>query len=401
MNGKAVQLRRGSELVLEREDVSDLAERFGRCGEIAVIDLDAALGRGENRALVKRLCRVARCRVGGGVRTAEVAKEYLRSGAASVILGTAASPELLRELPKKQTIVALDTRDGRIATHGWTRLSTEAPLGRAQALDAYCAGFLVTDIAREGMLGGCDPSLATSVRERVSGTVTLAGGVRSSSEIRELDRAGIDAQVGMAIYTAELDPFDALVDLVDFEKIGGLVPTIVRDAESGALRMLAYSNRESLRAALASGSGTYWSRSRQQLWRKGETSGNVQQLLRVALDCDRDAIAFFVRQTGSACHTGMASCFGDDGFSWAELLRRIDRSALNSAPASYTRTLLDNTAMLDAKLREEAAEVTRAAAPSDLAWECADLLYFMSVKMRAGGIGISDVMAQLASRAIG
>lgn len=401
MNGKAVQLRRGSELVLERDDVIELAERFGRCGEIAVIDLDAALGRGENRALIERLCRIARCRVGGGIRSAETAKAYLRAGAQAVILGTAATPEVLKVLPKERCIVALDTRDGRVATHGWTRLSAESPTERAGALDSLCGGFLLTEIAREGMLGGCDSSLARELRAIVSGTLTLAGGVRSAAEIRQLDRLGIDAQVGMAIYTGELDPVDAVVETVDFEKSGGLVPTIVRDEASGAVRMLAYSSRESLRGALQNGAGVYWSRSRNALWRKGESSGNVQRLARISLDCDRDAISFFVRQTGSTCHTGATTCFSGEPFSWSDLLQRIDARAQIAPNGSYTKTLLGDPTLLNGKLREEADEVARADTQSDVAWECADLLYFMSVKMRSAGVGISDVMAQLASRAVG
>jgi phosphoribosyl-ATP pyrophosphohydrolase/phosphoribosyl-AMP cyclohydrolase len=401
MNGKAVQLRRGSEFALERDDAIALAERFGRCGEIAVIDLDAALERGENRELIERLCRIARCRVGGGIRSVENAKAYLRAGAQAVILGTAATPDLLKALPKERCIVALDTRDGRVATHGWTQLSAESPIERARALDSLCGGFLVTDIAREGMLAGCDSTLARELREIVSGTLTLAGGVRTPAEICELDRLGIDAQVGMAIYTGGLDPVDAVVELIDFEKGGGLAPTIVRDEESGAVRMLAYSNRESLREALRTGGGVYWSRSRNALWRKGESSGNMQRLARISLDCDRDAISFFVRQTGSTCHTGAATCFAGEPFSWSDLLQRIDARAQSASNGSYTRKLLGDPGLLNGKLREEADEVACAADAGELAWECADLLYFMSVKMRSAGIGISEVMAQLASRAAG
>ena len=117
--GKAVQLRQGRELVLERDDVTDLAIRFGRLGEIAVIDLDAALGEGENTELILRLCRLARCRVGGGIRDVEQAKRFLRGGAASVIIGTAASETFLALLPRDRVLVALDTRDGKVAIDGW------------------------------------------------------------------------------------------------------------------------------------------------------------------------------------------------------------------------------------------------------------------------------------------
>ena len=121
IGGKAVQLEQGVRVVIERGDVRALAERFGRLGEVAVIDLDAALGSGDNVALIESLCAVAPCRVGGGIRDVERAKAYLRAGAARVIVGTAASSELLRQLPRDRALVAIDARAGRVATHGWNR----------------------------------------------------------------------------------------------------------------------------------------------------------------------------------------------------------------------------------------------------------------------------------------
>jgi phosphoribosyl-ATP pyrophosphohydrolase/phosphoribosyl-AMP cyclohydrolase len=399
MGGKAVQLRQGRELVLEREDVYELAERFGRLGEIAVIDLDAALGRGHNRELAQELCRIARVRVGGGVRDARTALSYLRAGAQRVIVGTAATPQLLSEIPRERAIVAIDARGERVATHGWTATIDETPIGRARRLADYCGGFLWTNVDREGMLEGADLSYARALREAVDGELTVAGGISSIDQVCELDRLGIDAQLGMAIYTGVFDPVDAFCALADFTRGGGLLPTIVCDANDGGVRMLAYSTPESLKLALREGAGIYWSRSRRQLWRKGEMSGNAQRLVRAQLDCDRDAAIFYVEQEGATCHTGEDRCFGEPPFSWAELMERIERRAQNGSARSYTRKLLADPQLLRAKIMEEAHEVVEAGTRDEVAWECADLLYFMSVRMREAGIGIADVMAQLASRA--
>ena len=188
--------------------------------------------------------------------------------------------------------------------------------------------------------------------------------------------------------------------MIDFEKNGGLVPTIVCGAEDGAVRMLAYSTAESLAAALEEKAGVYWSRSRGRLWRKGETSGNTQRLTGVATDCDRDALLFYVEQTGPSCHLERASCFeGDVPFTWATLVERVAARARGNAGRSYTRELLACPELLAAKLAEEAQELAEASARDEVAWECADVLYFMTVKMQAAGIGIADVMAQLARRA--
>jgi phosphoribosyl-ATP pyrophosphohydrolase/phosphoribosyl-AMP cyclohydrolase len=398
--GKAVQLRQGRDLVLERDDVVDLATRFGRLGEIAVIDLDAALGEGDNTELILRLCRLARCRVGGGIRDVDRAKRYLRGGAASVIIGTAASEDFLSQLPRERVLVALDTRDGRVAVDGWRSSTGESPFARAERLQKYCAGFLYTDIEREGLLGGIDLDTAAQLREQVDGSLTLAGGVTAIKEIVELDRLDIDAQVGMALYTGSIDPVEAFVATIDFTRGGGLVPTVVCDAGDRGIRMLAYSNPESLGIALREGIGAYWSRRRAQLWRKGETSGATQRLVRVEVDCDRDALAFYVDQSGATCHTGAERCFGAPPFSWSTLLTRIERRAQSGDQHSYTRKLLADPSLLRAKLLEEAEEVADAVTHDEVAWECADLLYFLSVRMEQAGVRIDDVMAQLAARAL-
>jgi len=164
--------------------------------------------------------------------------------------------------------------------------------------------------------------------------------------------------------------------------------------------MLAYSNAESLAIALREGIGAYWSRRRQEIWRKGETSGSTQQLVRVELDCDRDALTFYVDQSGATCHTGAPRCFGAPAFSWNTLLARIEQRASNGDARSYTRKLLADPALLREKLLEESAEVAEAVTHDEVAWECADLLYFLSVRMQQAGVRIDDVMAQLASRAL-
>lgn len=187
--------------------------------------------------------------------------------------------------------------------------------------------------------------------------------------------------------------------MIDFEKCGGLVPTIVCDAVDGRPRMLAYSTAESLEAAIREEAGIYWSRSRRAVWRKGETSGCTQRLISVDVDCDRDALIFYVEQTGPTCHRGSERCFGEAPFSWATLMSRVRDRAITSGGYSYTRELLTNPMLLEEKLLEEANEVAEARTQDEVAWECADLLYFMSVKMQATGVGIADVMAQLAARA--
>ena len=142
MDGQAVQLVGGKQMAIEAGDPRPIAERFRLAGEIAVIDLDAALGRGDNRGLIEELVGLAPCRVGGGIRDAEAAKRLLDGGARKVILGTAATPEILSELPRERVIAALDAVDGDVVTHGWTVRSGETVEARMAELEGLPADFL-------------------------------------------------------------------------------------------------------------------------------------------------------------------------------------------------------------------------------------------------------------------
>ena len=144
-NGHAVQLIGGREKALDAGDPRPIAERFGRVGEVAVIDLDAALGTGSNQQTILDLLGQAPCRVGGGIRDLETARFWLDAGARKIILGTAAEPELLDQLPRDRVIAALDAVDGEIVVEGWTQKTGRGVLDRMQELKPYVGGFLVTN----------------------------------------------------------------------------------------------------------------------------------------------------------------------------------------------------------------------------------------------------------------
>ncbi|MHC4779034.1 MAG: HisA/HisF-related TIM barrel protein, partial [Planctomycetota bacterium] len=283
MDGKAVQLRQGKDHVLTSERCPvELAREFNRYGEVAVIDLDAARGLGSNLDLVRKICKVADVRAGGGVRDADKARELLRAGASRIIMGTAAEPELLAQFPPRKVMVALDHKGGRVLDRGWTRDTGESLTERAVRLAPFCGSFLCTFVEGEGGMGGMDFSEVEAIRDELPLPVTVAGGVADTREVIALSRRGFDVQVGMALYTGKIDPVRAVVDSVDFQK-NPLVPTIAQD-EGGKVLMLAYSTAESLHAALGGGVGTYFSRSRNELWEKGATSGNRQQLISCRVD---------------------------------------------------------------------------------------------------------------------
>lgn len=406
MDGKAVQLRRGREHVLtsERSPV-ELAREFNRYGEVAVIDLDAAMGRGSNRELVREICRHADVRVGGGLKDEESVRDVLKAGARRVIIGTAAEPEFLSRLPAGRVMVALDQIDDKVVDNAWTTSTGESVIERARRLSPYCSGFLSTFVESEGSLTGVDTRAVAELRDAVERPLTIAGGVRDTQEAVALDAMGVDVQVGMALYTGRLDLGGAVIDGLAFDN-AGLIPTVVKD-RFGNVLMVAYSSRESLALALAEGKGIYFSRSREAIWRKGETSGNVQTLLSCRSDCDRDTVIFTVEQTGPACHSGSYSCFGNGAkrdFDLPALFELVKDRARSSPEAgggarpSFTRELLANKDKLRKKIMEEAYEVVSFSSRDNLRWEIADLLYFVSVLASSEGIEWEEIVSELAGR---
>lgn len=395
--GRTVQLIGGEKLAVDAGDPRPILDRFAVAGEVAVVDLDAAKGEGENRDLIRELCSRGQVRVGGGLRDVESALAALDAGATQVVLGTAATPEILRELPRERVIVALDARDGDVVTHGWRQSTGRGVIDRIEELREFCAGFLVTFVEREGRLGGTDLDRAEALVQAAGNRrVTIAGGVTTAEEIAQLDRIGADAQVGMALYTGRLSLGEAIAAPLVSDRPDGLFPTVVTD-ERGVALGLAYSSRESLVRAVAERRGIYHSRKR-GLWEKGATSGAAQELLSVDLDCDRDALRFVVRQAGPGfCHQATRTCFGDDS-GLGRLERRLIERIADAPVGSHTARLAREPKLLAAKLVEEASELAEAEGPDRVREEAADLLYFALVRAASAGVPLFDIERELDRR---
>jgi phosphoribosylformimino-5-aminoimidazole carboxamide ribotide isomerase len=215
MDGKVVQLVQGRDKALEGDAPLEMLAKFAGFPEIQVIDLDAAMGRGENNSLVELLASRAKCRVGGGVRTADRARKLIEQGAYRVIVGTAAFTPAIEEIAAavgpERILIALDSKYGKIVVKGWqeaTEFTAEEVIGR---LEPFCGGFLCTYVDKEGMMQGTDLAWFRRLRAATSHEITAAGGITTVEDIRALKAMNIDAALGMAIYTGRLD----LADLKD------------------------------------------------------------------------------------------------------------------------------------------------------------------------------------------
>ena len=224
MGGKVVQLVQGREKALEGDAPLTMLEKFAAFPQIQVIDLDAAIGNGENDELVRLVASKAVCRVGGGVRfrTARATK-VLAQGAYRVIVGTAAfTPEgvnqpfleeLIEAVGPEPVVLALDSKGGKITVKGWRESLTVTAEEVIRSLEPYCSGFLCTYVDKEGMLQGTDLDWFRRLREATDHEITAAGGITTLEDIAALDQMGVHAALGMAIYTGRLN----LADLARFK----------------------------------------------------------------------------------------------------------------------------------------------------------------------------------------
>lgn len=418
-NGHVVQLKNGKELVLQRDDAEDLIRQFDMYGEVAVIDLDAALGNVDakgntvNTPLLKSLLHHGNVRTGGGIRSVKRAKELVSLGAEKVIIGSAAwksNPvegesvlneeflnQLISAIGKDRIIISVDAINGKIVVKGWTETVNIPLVEGAKQAQKFCSELLFTCVEKEGCMQGTNMDYVKQVRDAVSCRVVAAGGVSSVEEIAALEKIHCDVQLGMALYTGKVSLNDAFVACMDFEK-SPLIPVIAQSV-NGEVLMQAYANKESLLKTFDCKKLTFYSRSRKELWTKGETSGNFLEVVRLRADCDRDCILATVIPVGPSCHTGSWTCFKtapDEASTMGRLYNVIADRFANPKPGSYTATL--DAKRVREKVEEEAEELCEADGKDEVIWEAADLLYFVNVLMYKEGVTWKDVFDELDRR---
>lgn len=411
--------------------------------------------------------------VGGGVGSVEDAAALLAAGADKVAVNSAAvaDPSLLSRLAERFgsqcVVLAIDARrresGWEVVTHGGRRpTGLDAVVWAQQGVACGAGEILLTSMDRDGTGSGFDCELLAAVRAAVDVPLVASGGGETAEHFLAAARAGADAglaatifheaRVGIANLKAALhaqglpvrpvapismveptqsthgirpqsgaepgaDPSvgtlthfgasDAVLASVRF--VEGLIPAIVQDADSGRVLMLGYMNKQALRRTLESREVHFFSRSRQRLWHKGETSGNTLKMEAIALDCDGDALLVHARPAGPTCHTGEPSCFfravagtpPESGLTLAPLFTVLRQRWEQRPEGSYSVRLFNQPDKALKKLAEEASEVILAAKNGDhanLVWEVADVLYHLAVVMVANGVKPEEVNAELAGR---
>jgi phosphoribosylformimino-5-aminoimidazole carboxamide ribotide isomerase len=213
-DGAVVQLVQGEKVAIRDDDIEKWVKRFERFPKVQVIDLDAAMGSGDNLAIVRQIAPRLTCRVGGGIRTAARAGEILAAGAKQVIAGSALfkngqpnlafAKELANAVGANQVIAAVDSRGGKVVIHGWKTPLPVTAVEAVRALEPFCGEFLYTHVDAEGLMRGTNIPAILEVRNATTRRLTAAGGITTQHEIDELDAHGVDAVVGMAVYTGKL-----------------------------------------------------------------------------------------------------------------------------------------------------------------------------------------------------
>lgn len=333
-DGKCVRLKQGEfdNMTVYSDEPYKVARYFEENGAtfIHLVDLDGALkGHSVNEETIKKIVGsvTVPCELGGGIRTMEDIERVLSYGIYRVIIGTKAvkEPEFVRKAIERfgsdHIVAGVDARDGMVAIEGWGEVSGTSAVSLCNAMKEMGVGHIVyTDISKDGMLCGPNVEMTKRLTEETGLDVIASGGVSSMDDLRALNAAGIKGAImGKAIYERRIDVAAAVKEFPVFKSeipysefklnSDGMIPVVVQEEGTGEVLMVAYMNEEAYNMTIATGKMTYYSRSRQELWIKGLTSGHYQYVSGMKLDCDNDTILAIVRQAGAACHTGAHSCF--------------------------------------------------------------------------------------------
>lgn len=341
--------------------------------------------------LLKGICSVAECYLMMDTPNLESIKLGLQLGVRKFIISDK-QIEKINEKVSKNIIIARITLKDKIFFDNNLNTFQEEFSDIFNRLEPYCSEFLIDWDDKLKLNKDTVLKIADSISHLTKTPLTFLDPDGQNS--KELENKEINPFIISPNIFKEKEMLKIFKSVLDFQKQGGLIPTIVQDDHNQIL-MLAYSSQDSLTQALIQKQGIYFSRSRKSIWIKGESSGNSQELCQVRYDCDQDTLLFTVHQIGFACHLQRYSCFDDKIFSFLDLYEILRDRIKNPIPSSYTSKISKDEGLIIEKIREESDELVNYVNQENLVWEIADLLYFILVLMAKKGIKIQDVLNEL------
>ena len=369
-NGDLVRIDSNNSETIQNTNISEFVRYLRLFGEIFVKTDNSP----KSEEVLKQICKLSDCNVLiNSNPTLEEAKKIISYGAQKIVLKAGTQDNILALLPKNKAAVYIET-------------DIEANLKR---YNNYTNLFFVKLANKEN----------TSLEEIRTYTAKNIA-IESKFDIPDISRfekENISVIIDCEYYENKEKMTETFCQCLDFEKRYGYLPTIVQDYETKQVLMLAYSNLDSLKQALNTQKGTYFSRSRKKIWIKGETSGNIQGLVKARYNCDKDAILFFVRQTGNACRHGKYSCFSEKDIEINSLYNDILNKKRLLPDKALTTKLFEDEYVLKKKLMEKAFDLINYEKNSSLETEAAQLTYLLLTFMAAHNITPKDVLNKLSS----
>lgn len=412
--GKAVLVRHGNVYKI-LGDPMEKAKFIAINEHFQVIDIDAAKGEGDNKALIKEITKKYPCYVGGGIRTYQGAVDFLNSSARRVIISTAISAELISKIPKDRLIVAFDVNEKNAVYKQGRKGIMDKNL--FQLLDEYASHIEMITITFHQAEGTCNGIPEEQVREikkylmdhDYNIKLVVAGGIATIDEVGRLIDLGVVPQFGSGFWNGKFtlgDVYQCICEKVlKLKHIEynnePLIPTIVQSIDGQNLGLV-FSKPDTVKLSADARVATFFSRDTSGLWIKGATSGNFHRISAIHYCCDGSSLRFIVDSCNNKfCHTGAESCFGYNDPARASLrsIQSLIRSKVDSDDEkSYTRALLKDGFKIQSKVLEEAQELVCAKTHEDIAHESADLIYFMMMLLQQRKIDIEDVERELNKR---
>jgi phosphoribosyl-ATP pyrophosphohydrolase/phosphoribosyl-AMP cyclohydrolase len=373
-----------NQLKFDENFIINYAKSINYFGSVVISDISSL-------NLLKGICKVAECNLMMNSPSIETIRSVLQKGVKMIIIPEKKVADISNTISKniiiaKITLTSLNNNLSDVKAELKEKINRVVP---------YCSEILIDydedlNIDERTVLAVIDyisdfnnyPLTFLDINNKFTGL---------------LEKKGVNPFIWSSGLFNEKEMLQIFITTLDFQKLEGLIPTIIQD-DHGKILMLAFSSQDSLTQALIQKKGIYYSRSRKSIWIKGETSGNYQTLNKVRYDCDQDALLFNVHQEGVACHLKRYSCFGNKEFELTDLYEIIQDRILNPVTSSYTSKISKDEGLIIEKIREESNEVINYTNDENLIWEIADLLYFIMVLMAKKGISLQDLLNELWSR---